>query len=324
MSNIAHLGDVVISTGVLPHIKEKYPDAKIGFICGSWASDVVTQHPLIDKVYFVDHRILNRSDISILKKMFSYFRSKYKALKEIKKEKYDIAIDLYFFFPNCIHLFFKSKIPTRIGYTSGGYKNFLTHTLEWIEKDQHVSIYQSKLLEFLDIKKTGLKYLNPLITVERNFDPVLSDIIKKDYVVFHIGSGDQRKNWPIDNWKILTKKAAEKIKIVFTGKGSFENKQIENIIQNNSNCFNFCDKLNYKNLVQLIDKAKSIVCTDSLISHISSALNKQTLVLFSNVNNPQHWIMKKENIHQIVFGIDSVVDIDFIYKRLFDFIKNAL
>ena len=61
LANGAHLGDVLLSTAVLPAIKTAFPDAEIGFLIGSWSREVLADHPLVARLHFVDHWKLNRS-----------------------------------------------------------------------------------------------------------------------------------------------------------------------------------------------------------------------------------------------------------------------
>ena len=50
--NFGHLGDLVISSQLLPAIKGKYPQAKIGFLVGIWASQVLHGHPDIEWLHW--------------------------------------------------------------------------------------------------------------------------------------------------------------------------------------------------------------------------------------------------------------------------------
>jgi ADP-heptose:LPS heptosyltransferase len=299
LSNIAHLGDLVIATSVLPIIKKKFPKTEIGFICSSASRELIKNHHLIDKVYFLDHWKLNRTNSSFLKKFVRYFVMRFKIVRKLKKEKYDVAIDLYYYFPNTIYLFWKAKIPIRIGYTSGGFKNFLTHRLNWKNENKHVSEYQFNLLKFLGVDLDEMKNLK--LTLPLFLLKIKTIQLPENYVIFHIGAGHLKKMWDLKKWKKLTDYLIKKgIKIVFTGKGKEENKQIDLIIENQENCINLCDKLNLLEMIGIIQKAKMIVCVDSLILHVASALQKKTIVIYSSINNYRHWVLKKEWIFPVI------------------------
>ena len=66
---LAHKGDVIMTTSILPIIKKAYPMATVGMLIGSWSKEVVQEHPLVDILHILDHPKLNRSDKSLIKKI---------------------------------------------------------------------------------------------------------------------------------------------------------------------------------------------------------------------------------------------------------------
>ena len=82
LTNIAHLGDVVVATSVLPVLKSAFPDAEIGFLVGSWSQVVVHDHPMIKWVHSFDHVMHNRVAMPFWRKMLQHIQTRSKALKE--------------------------------------------------------------------------------------------------------------------------------------------------------------------------------------------------------------------------------------------------
>ena len=109
LSNGAHLGDVLLSTGILRLLREIFPDIQIGFLAASWSRQILLNHPLLDHLHTVDHWKLNRSRASLREKVLHYMRTSDIAGIEIKNIGYDVAIDLYPYFPNNIP--FRVSIP---------------------------------------------------------------------------------------------------------------------------------------------------------------------------------------------------------------------
>ena len=307
ISNIAQLGDVLISTSVFSILKQNYPSVKIGFICSSTSKQIIENNPNIDKIYTVDHWYLNRSKKSFLKKLFQYYKTRKTTIKQIRNDNYEIAIDLYYYFPNCIYLFYLAKIPLKIGYSSGGFKNFLNKSLPWVEQNKHISFYLFDLLKTLSIKQKStpiIRYELPFVKKEdlsQKYQKII-DTLPDRYIIFHIGAGSDQKMWPISKWQELTQKVTKtnKEKIIFTGKGEKEFFLINQIIENQKNAISLSDKLPLSFLVEIIKKAKLVVCVDSLVLHIASSLNVPTVVLFNGMNNHNHWALKKENLIPII------------------------
>ena len=327
LSNIAHLGDVLISLKTVSFLKEKYPKAKIGFVCSSVSKDIIEKFSLIDKIFVVDHFKINRENISKLKKIRKYFVSRKKAIFDIKKEKYELAIDLHYHFPNSIYLFYKAKVPIRIGYSSAGFENYLTHPLIWENKNQHIFSYQLDLLKFLNLDSNNeniniepklLKISSGIFTKEfvdrykdQNQKRLENFHLPKNYIIFHIGAGSEKKMWDINKWKKLTAELLKKGKnIIFTGKGEGETALISEIIndQNFSNSknklFDLSDKLNFSELSYIVKNAKLLVCVDSFLLHLGASLDKPTIVIYSGINNANHWVEKKQNIIPIEKKMD--------------------
>src|SRR3974377_1282456 len=47
VSNIAHLGDVLNATAVIPALRNAFPQAEIGFLTSSWARAIIENNPEI-------------------------------------------------------------------------------------------------------------------------------------------------------------------------------------------------------------------------------------------------------------------------------------
>src|ERR1700757_1328965 len=63
--NGAHIGDIVISTSILPILRSAYPNAQIGFVTGSWSQMVLKDHPDVYFIHCVDHWWINRNGKSL-------------------------------------------------------------------------------------------------------------------------------------------------------------------------------------------------------------------------------------------------------------------
>ena len=192
LANGAHLGDVLLSTAVLPAIKTAFPDAEIGFLIGSWSREVLADHPLVARLHFVDHWKLNRSGAAPSPEGSpSPPDADGGAARNPRAHGYDTAIDLYYFFPNCIPLLWQAGVRTRIGYASGGFGPLLTHALDWTDRGCHAIDYQANLLGFLPPgEATGRHNTrfapNVPIPVGRRIGN--GDIPCDDYLVLHPGA----------------------------------------------------------------------------------------------------------------------------------------
>lgn len=274
VSNPAHLGDVIMATSILEPLQKAYPTASIDFICGSWSKPALEEHPKIRRIYLLDHWKISRRGEFFWKKMFRYFQMKRKLVKQLRKEKYDLAIDLYMFFPNCTHLFWKANIPMRVGFISGG--SIFTHEVPWQKKDRYMGESYIDLLDALGIHRKTLRNDLP---AGKTFTG-----LPDSYIVFHLHAGASSKNWEIDSWKELIS-LCEDSYIVFTGKGRRE--EIASLMQ--PHCINLCDKLSFPELVSVIQDCKQLVSVDTSTTHIATAVNTPMVVLYSSRVNPNEY-----------------------------------
>lgn len=285
LSNPAHLGDIIMSTAILPVLKKAFPGIKIGIVVGSWAKMVIQGHPGIDFVHTVDHWKANRTALPFHRKFLHYRKTLKKALKEIKALHYDVSVDLCYYFPNLSPLMWRAKIPTRIGYITAGCAALLTHPRAWIYKEQSVADY------FFDL----LSIIGPLHALRQEMRTSLPPIrtnssLDISYFIIHMGSGNPVKEWPLEKWRELTIKLVQKrFLIMFTGKGEKEQRAIEEVTKGLPNTRNLCDDLSWEEFVALITNAELLIGVDTSAGHIAGAVNTPTVLIYSGINPLIHF-----------------------------------
>ena len=283
ISNLAHLGDVILMTSILPIVKQNFPEVKIGVVVGSWSKHLVENHPLIDFVYFVDHWKLSREKSSIWEKYKTYRKTFKIAQNEIKKIKYDVAIVGNYHFPNAIPLFYFAKIPIRVGYVSGGFGFLLTHPHFWELKKQSAASYMLDLL-----KKLFSKTIEQVKPTPAYFSG--SHRNKESYVIVHMGTGNAIKEWPISSWLKLCKKLdQERYKLIFTGKGSKEQKMAEWVHSKLNLSENLVNKLNWDQYLSYMENASLLLSVDTVAGHVASYFETPSVLIYTGINITEHW-----------------------------------
>lgn len=279
LSNIAHLGDVIISTCVIQEVKRLFPKAEIGFLLHRHTRVVLEDYPGVDYLHTFDHVLLDLS----FQGAGRHLQTRKKALQEIRKLEYDVAIDLRPHFPNTIPLLNQANIPIRIGYESGGFSPLLTKGLSWVGNDQYMGKAQLRLL----------KELHPEASLDRDLPnyPLQKSLLESNqWVICHIGSSDSRKDWKIGNWKELALQLVDKGYLVaFTGKGKKEEQSIQEICKQIPKVRNLCNQLNWKAFVGVIQQARLLISCDSSAVHIAASNQVPTIVLYSAVNPVALW-----------------------------------
>jgi ADP-heptose:LPS heptosyltransferase len=296
--NGAHLGDVVISTSILPVLRSAYPSAEIGFVTGSWSSIVIANHPDIAFSHQVDHWSLNRSDMSYIKKL-RHFRKTYAiALDEIRNTGYDMAVCVFpYFLPDYMDLAWRAGIPIRLGFTNSLFASLATSVTDLPTSPfLHQAALQAEVLRPLSVSDRHMekrKSVLPESTEEatREVSRLLnvSDIRTANYQIVHIGAGAPNREMPIKFWRDIAVSLSESQSLLFTGRGVREAAQIARVIHGLGKCINACDKLSWDGFVAAVRYANVLYGVESMAGHVAAAVDTTSIVVYSGVAGVARW-----------------------------------
>jgi len=287
LANSAHLGDVLIMTGLFTSLKAYNPDMEIGCVVGSWAAHIVKANPLVSFVHIIDHWKQNRAKMSLFEKYRRYQSTARAALAEMRAIGYDVAIDVYPFFPNVALWLHQARIPVRIGYTSGGFGNLYTHPMDWAMRDAHVLEYHFQLLKCLP-NFTAEHFEKRQVILHGESPP--RDRATEHCIVLHIGAGHHKKNWLLDSWKQLAARLiGDGYTVVFTGSGSADEKKIQSVTKDLPGSVNLCNQLSWREFIGVIEHAELLIGVDSVSTHIADAVGTPSVTLYTGIQNPHWW-----------------------------------
>lgn len=296
LCNGAHLGDVLLMLSVLPALKRKWPNIEIGVLVGSWSKSVVEGHPDISNVHYVDHWKLNRSARPVWAKIIRYLSTRRKAIGAIRSVDYDVAVDCYFFFPNAAMLLSQAGIPARLGYSSGGFSGYFSHSLNWSPKHQSVVQYHLDLLAVLspDLSdaipdpRAGVMAASSGSSSEGT--AVSMFFPEPGYILLHPGAGDSVKEWPTESWReIIRRLLAAGHRLVVTGSGERECARVNEILSEFQGIQNLCGRLEWSEFVHVVRRARMLVGADSSPAHVAAAVDILCLVIPTGMNDPCLW-----------------------------------
>jgi|GEM_PF-2058563 len=279
LCNIANLGDVVISTCVLPVIQKKFPNCEIGFLTSSTSAVVLKGHPLVTRIHEFNHWYLHRH-LGYCKAVLHHWKSRRRFLQELKKIKYDVAIDLYSYYPNAIAAIAKSQIPICIGYTTGGFSSLLTHPVEWKFHDRYVGYAHLHLLSLLEID----------VSKESPLPSYHYQKTKREYIVIHMGSLHSLKEWDLNKWvELILRLEADGQKIILTGRGTREGSLCQ-YVAIRTQAQDWSNQLSWLEFVVLIQEARLLISVDSVAVHIAAGAETPTVGLFTGMNLASMWM----------------------------------
>lgn len=287
-----HLGDAVIATAMLADVRAAFPNAAIDVAAPSWNLAVFDGHPFVRRVHVVDHWKLNRAPIARTEKFAHYRATTKSAFRSIAAERYDVAIDSYPFFPNMAGVLWRSRIPVRIGYASGGFGPLYTNAVEWVDDREHIAKKQRRL--------TALLVGERLLAVEPAYalSPDSTDVTARvdglfptngvrAVILLHPGSGSVQKDWPLTHWvELATELAArENTRVILTGAGARDAEIARQIAAAVPAVESFVDRLSWGEFVGVVRRASLVISGDTSAAHVAAAVGTPHVTLFTGIND---------------------------------------
>lgn len=293
LCNPAALGDVLYTLRMVAALKKNYPSIKVGLLVGSWVKPLVELSPDIDYVHFEDHWATSRSKKHIWVRFLRWWIDRLRVAREIREKHYDIAVDLYYYFPSMAFLLYQVEIPCRVGYDSNGGIPLLSKVVSWSIVEKHNIEYQAALLEEIGFSMKGLghSYININFSQEDGYFLSKHGLIPTEYVIIHMGAGKATHEWMLENWVSLAK-CLEKwgLKICFTGIGKHERINITTVIEQAAvKCISLCDQLTLQELFQIIKSTRLFIGVDSFAGHIAAMYQVPQISIMHGAANQFHW-----------------------------------
>jgi ADP-heptose:LPS heptosyltransferase len=291
----AHIGDAILASSVVPVIKSAFPQAQIGFLIHPGSIEVLTNNPHVSWVHTFSHWKLNRQNLSFWKKLSIHLKSRSRVVREIKANEYDLAIDLYPYFPNSIPLLFSVKIPLRLGWTSAGFAGLLTHGVDWRSDMGHVVEWHKKLLSTITACENYLKLARPEIFTSEDIKSQwqsisLNQSIPDRFLAFHIGAGGLHRRWQTQHWKQLAELCVNRGEsIVLLGHGDEEQAICGDISAHVKNVYDMSGKLTWLLMTEAIAQSELLVGLESASGHIAAARQKPSVSIYSGTTQISIW-----------------------------------
>ncbi len=282
-----HIGDVLLATPVPRLLKERYPDARIVFLTGTWGAPLLEKNPYIDEVITYDAP------------WFAKGRARFAgglswgALGRLLTEKrIDLAITLRGDVREIL-LMHQCGIPARAGYgiTGGGF--FLTHEVTY-QSGVHEMEHNLNILRALGASP-GVPVtpeIHLTASEEAAMDQKWSEWGIRDggsYAGFLAESALPSKNWPRERvtafLEAFLRKYPQK-KVVLVGSnaklaltGHFDPLQLKDLR----------GKTSLRELCFLMKKLEFFIGPDSGPAHLAATLGVPSIFLYSGTNEFEQW-----------------------------------
>ncbi|GCE20192.1 glycosyltransferase family 9 protein [Dictyobacter kobayashii] len=290
-----HLGDLLMTTPILEAIKEQLPDAQITMMVGPWSSEVIARHPAVNRLLTCPFPGFQRAP----QKALDPYKLLFRTAEQLKKNDYDLAINLRPDFWWGAALLYLAGIPRRIGYATELTAPFLTQALSF-PMTEHATVSNLRL------SSAALQALGKPALVEPHtparyplyFKPHEDELTWADerlreaemttgnpVVIIHAGTGGAVKLWRNDGWTHVAQLLANgtltptPAHIIFTGSKT-ERPMIEEIAGPLQGKALLLTEMTVGQLAALIARANLVLGVDNGPLHMAAAQDTPSLRLF--------------------------------------------
>ncbi len=291
------IGDVLFSTVVISAIKQKDPGSHIGYICNIRTNEILQTNPDVSEVFVFERdeyrSLWKERRIECVKRFFNFW-------SKIRKEKFDIAIDLslgkeYAF------LCWLIGIKERRGFNYKGRGRFLTHKIAFDGfNDKPVAEYYLSLIPGVEHTIARGTWHHSTVLVSTDKDRVCIDgflrrnEVKEDDLLVGVAPGggvsfgkkdQRRRRWSASKFSEVADRVVEKFnaKIVLISGPEEENlvREIAGYMKEKSLV---APKTSIREMAALCKRCRMVICSEGGPLHIASSQGVNTLSIFGPVD----------------------------------------
>lgn len=269
------IGDIILSTIILDNLKNAFPHSEIHYLTEEFAKRAVENNPIVSKVL-----TFNKKDFIL------------SIIRKVRKEKYDLILDLWSN-PKTAQITFFSSVKYRVGFKKSGRKYAYNYLGKNGTMGNHSAEDNLVLLNVLDIPIISKRTLYKTNSEERLFaDKYFKQTftIKDKKIIGIIPSGGwESKRCEVTKWIEICEVLQKKYNVYFLilwGPGDEKDAKAirDGIIPNPF----LAPETSFGHMSALIEKCDLVIANDSGPMHVSAALGIPTLGIFGPTDPKAH------------------------------------
>lgn len=281
---LTSLGDILFTLPLVSALDGN----EIGYVVAEKGLGVIKNNPCISKLHFVPINEWKKRPLSI--KTFIEF---IKVMKEIRKEKYDIAFDCQQMFKS-LFIFWFCGAKRRVTFKDArelsilGGNEFIKPKAKFRDFNYHIVERNFDFARHLGINPEKIEFKLPEISKEakNKINKLLIALDKsKPIVAISPATTWENKHWSEANWAKLIESIDKKCNLVFTGTNE-DSQLVENILKQTSKYIrhtNLIGKTNIEELLELFSRSKIVISPDSGSAHLAwASSNPAVITIFTN------------------------------------------
>lgn len=298
----------MFSSVLIDVLKSNFPFAELYFICNGRTYEVLEKCPDLEKIFIFEKGhykgLWRKSKAGAVKKFLSF-------LGQIKKERFDLAIDLsmgsqYSFFLMLL------GVPERIGFNYKNRGRFLTKKLEFDGfNEKAIPEYHLDVARLLDLK---IESPSTRICLDKMDEEYIDEFFKRSGVekklIFSITPGGgvsfgkekiSFKRWDEENFSRLIDMLMGELNgevILIWGPG--EEDLIKKINRRTKNKPITAPPTTIRQMAALMKRSSVVICNDSGPLHVAAAVGARTVSVFGPSDETVYGAYPPSGKHLIV------------------------
>jgi len=273
-----HLGDALVLTYTFPLIRQRFPNARIDVLAGSWCDPIWKDNPYINRVVHLDHVNTNRRAVSRWQKWRTFGRSTRQAIQTLRDTVYDYSIDIRFSAAPMHFVLPYLKVKRKIGYGTRGFGGLLDDEFFMPDGETHNFELILTLLRPLgidaDLRVVKPYFFHPAQTPEQLWARLSRPVPAHRPILICPESGDPVRMLTTDFWAILVEKLLRETAgpLVFIGQQPFTTGLYDQLVKlhpaDADRLVPAVGKLRLDDIASLSEQALAAFTLDSLPTHL--------------------------------------------------------
>ncbi|MBN2216308.1 MAG: glycosyltransferase [Pirellulales bacterium] len=284
-----HLGDAVLSTGMIGVLRGRYPRASIEVLAGRWNRDLFAAIDAVDRVHVSRLNRFSRGG------RFGWPLAVLWWAWRLRRRRFDLGIDVRGEFPLAL-LLWLCGARRRLGWAAGGGGFLLTDSPAFVLHRAETES-RSALLAELGISVERPEELWPVFHAP---EPIRRKIrrrlarrrVARCFVAVHVGAGTPAKQWPVEHWRTFIGRLVVEhgIDVVLVG-GRADRDMAQAILGEKPwpGVHDWTGRTRVVELAALVAESAVAVGADSGPIHLAAAVGRPVVVLASGTNHHRQW-----------------------------------
>ena len=285
------LGDTILSTPVIASVKQIYPDAELWMMTTPPSTRLIERDPLLDGVIAYDKRGKDAG----LKGLFAM-------AGRIKAMKFDLVYALHRSYRTSV-LLWLSRVPMRIGFRGAGF-SFLYHQTYARNMEDHDVVRNLSILKGWGDPSSfpgDMRLFSPPASALGDATRTL--LPKEPYAVLVPGSAWETKRWHAGGFRKTALFLRDKgLRIVLHG--APDEAAISRRVAEGLDAVDLTGRSSISDALYIVERAKLVVCNDSMSLHMASAFKIPTVAIFCATSPSQGFGPWKNNARVVEKKLD--------------------